>query len=100
MDEDNSAEQRPAKPRATAPSRNDSVTAGPALAAAACPVNTKMPAPMIAPIPRATRSSADNERLGRRTPSSPRAASMVSSSVDFFAHKFVKGGNPLNQRLI
>src|ERR1700761_8828493 len=53
-----------------------------------------MPAPMIAPTPSATRLSADSERLGNRAPSCPSAASLVSSSVDFFAHRLVKGGNP------
>ena len=42
---------------------NDKVIAGPALAAAACPVRTKMPAPMMAPMPSATRLAADKVRL-------------------------------------
>src|SRR5437763_6621389 len=42
---------------------NDSTTAGPALAAAARPVSTKMPVPMMAPMPSSTRSVAVNVRL-------------------------------------
>jgi hypothetical protein len=38
----------------------DRVTAGPALSAAAIPVNENNPAPIIAPTPRATRDRADN----------------------------------------
>jgi len=39
------------------------VTAGPALVAAATPVNTKTPAPMIAPIPRRIKSNEPNTLL-------------------------------------
>ena len=38
----------------------DNVTAGPALSAAAIPVNENNPAPMIAPTPSATNERADN----------------------------------------
>src|ERR1017187_6352881 len=42
---------------------NDSTIAGPALVAATCPVSTKMPAPMMAPMPRNTRLVAVSARL-------------------------------------
>src|SRR5688572_24983363 len=41
----------------------DSTTAGPACAAAAWPVSTKMPVPMMAPIPRSVRSTGPSTRL-------------------------------------
>jgi hypothetical protein len=41
----------------------DNVMAGPACAAAALPVSTKMPAPIMAPMPSATKLSADKERV-------------------------------------
>src|SRR5262249_54868836 len=60
---------------------NDRATAGPALAAAARPVRTKMPVPMMAPIPSMTRSSAVSERLSP----CPCSASARSSSTDLVA---------------
>ena len=54
--------------------------AGPALAAAACPVSTKMPAPMMAPMPSATRLSADKVRLSG-TPSCVVSACTSGSSA-------------------
>ena len=45
------------------PTMNESATAGPALAAAARPVSTKMPVPMIAPMPSMTRSRAVSARF-------------------------------------
>src|SRR5262249_54525818 len=44
------------------PRTNDTMIAGPALAAAAWPVSTKMPAPMMAPIPSVTRLMAGRQR--------------------------------------
>ena len=41
----------------------DNGTAGPACSAAACPVSTKIPAPMIAPMPRAVRFSGPRVRF-------------------------------------
>ena len=43
--------------------------AGPALSAAATPVNTKMPVPMMAPTPRAVRPTGPSTRLRRFSPS-------------------------------
>ena len=54
--------------------------AGPALAAAACPVRTKMPAPIMAPMPSATRLSADKVRLSG-TPSCVVSACTSGSSA-------------------
>jgi hypothetical protein len=63
------------------------VIAGPALAAAACPVSTKMPAPIMAPTPSETRLTALSVRLSG-TPSwvvkawtsgSPASASRAAS---------------------
>ena len=42
---------------------NDSITPGPAKFAAALPVMTKMPAPMMQPIPSRTRFTAPSERF-------------------------------------
>ena len=79
---------RPAKAQAKAPSTNDKVIAGPAFTAAACPVSTKMPAPMIAPMPSETRLTAERVRLSG-TPSwvvsactSGSAASASSAAID------------------
>src|SRR5262249_8362064 len=44
------------------PRTNDTMIAGPALAAAAWPVSTKMPAPMMAAIPSVTRLMAERQR--------------------------------------
>src|SRR5262245_44865846 len=61
---------------------NDSTTAGPALAAAARPVSTKIPVPMIAPMPSSTRSVAVSVRLRPCTTS----ASARRSSTDWVAN--------------
>src|SRR5882757_5693716 len=61
---------------------NDSTTAGPACAAAARPVSTKMPVPMMAPMPSSTRSVAVSVRLRPCDPS----ASICRSSTDFVAN--------------
>ena len=45
----------PAKAQPMAAITKESTTAGPALSAAAIPVNENSPAPMMAPMPRATR---------------------------------------------
>lgn len=58
---------------------NDSVIAGPASSAAAWPVSTKMPAPMMTPIPSTTTSSAERSFLSF-DPSTWEVA-MVSSTV-------------------
>src|ERR1700742_828078 len=99
MVEDSSTQHSPANRQPTAPIAKDSVTAGPALAAAAWPVRTKMPAPMVPPIPKPTRLSADNARLGACTslPSSPSAASCFNRAVDFLAQKLANG-YPLENR--
>ena len=60
---------------------NDNATAGPALRAAAVPVRTKMPVPMMAPIPSMTRSSPVRERFSPFSLS----ASAQSSWIDFVA---------------
>src|SRR5436190_4854796 len=57
----------------------DSTSAGPAFCDAAVPVSTKMPVPMIDPMPSAVRFSGPSERLRR-----PRSASARSASSDFF----------------
>src|SRR5436309_3555225 len=44
-------------------STNESTTAGPAFCAATVPVSTKMPVPMIAPMPSAVRFTAPSTRL-------------------------------------
>src|SRR5262249_24225034 len=59
--------------------------AGPAYCAAADPVKTKMPAPMIAPIPKVTRLIGPSARFRLCSPDSP--ASFVSTSSDFVANK-------------
>src|SRR5579863_404467 len=53
----NSAYASAAKPHATEAMMNDTISAGPACTAPV-PVSTKMPVPMIAPMPRKVRSSA------------------------------------------
>src|ERR1700722_16307000 len=54
-------------------------TPGPAYRAAAGPVSTKIPVPIIAPIPSATRFKAPNERFNVCSPCSP--ASSVSIDI-------------------
>src|SRR5678816_1726027 len=59
--------------------------AGPAYCAAAVPVRTKMPAPMIAPMPRRVRLRAPSDRLRECSPSSD--ASLWRNSTLFLDHK-------------
>ena len=65
---------------------NDNVTAGPAWAPAAAAVLTNKPAPMIAPIPRATRLPAVRVLL---RPVSEDACSNKTVS-DFFRNKLIQ----------
>src|SRR5687768_6978596 len=58
---------------------------GPAYWAAACPVSTKMPAPMIAPIPRRTRLLAVRVRLSVGPPLP--SVSDISCVILFFDHR-------------
>src|SRR3954466_13913305 len=60
--------------------------AGPPNCAAAAPVSTKMPAPMIAPIPSVTRLVAPSARLRLCSPASD--ASTISASSGFVAKRF------------
>src|SRR3954471_23869559 len=61
---------------------NASVTDGPARSAMALAVRTKRPAPMIAPMPRAT--SAKEPRVRLSPPAdSPALASAINWSIDF-----------------
>src|SRR5687768_9189872 len=60
-------------------STNDSDTAGPALVAAAIPVSTKMPVPMMTPIPNTVRSQADRSFLSWCSDSS---VSLIDCSID------------------
>src|SRR5262245_48233837 len=64
------------------PRVNDKTTAGPAYFAAATPVSTKMPAPMIAPTPRVVRLKAES---ARRRPASCSVASACSCAIVFLA---------------
>src|SRR5207244_457194 len=57
--------------------------AGPACSAAASPVSTKMPVPMIAPMPRVTRLTGPSTRLSEWSPVC--AASAVNCSIDLVA---------------
>src|SRR6266403_6342891 len=59
--------------------------AGPAYRAAADPVSTKIPAPMMAPIPSVTRLIGPNARLRLCSPVS--AASLIKLSSGFVANK-------------
>src|SRR5579863_6073926 len=59
--------------------------AGPAYSEAAEPVSTKMPAPIIAPIPNVTRFTGPSARLRLCSPVSE--ASFISVSSDFVANK-------------
>ena len=61
----------------------ESTMAGPAWAAAAWPVRTKMPVPMIAPIPSAVRSIGPSTRLSCASP----PARDFSSSMDLVAKR-------------
>jgi hypothetical protein len=58
---------------------NDSEIAGPALVAAAMPVSTKIPVPMITPMPKTVRSQADSSFLSRCSGSS---VSWIDCSID------------------
>ena len=58
---------------------------GPAWLAAAVPVSTKMPVPMIAPIPSSVRSIAVSVR---RSDFPPCSASPTSCSIDFVLRRF------------
>jgi hypothetical protein len=57
--------------------------AGPALAAAACPVRTKMPVPMMAPTPSMINCAGPRTRL--RTASPSPVCSRVMASIDLVA---------------
>src|SRR5580692_3486635 len=72
----------PANTHPIAPTRNERVTAGPAASADAAAVRTKRPAPMIAPIPSATRPRTVKERLSRLS-----LACCKSVASDFFLVK-------------
>src|SRR5215475_9560008 len=63
-----------------------SAIAGPACSAAACPVNTKMPAPITAPTPSVTRLTGPSDRLSVCSPSS--LASSLSAEIGLTANKF------------
>jgi hypothetical protein len=58
----------------------DSATAGPALVAAAMPVSTKIPVPMITPMPKTVRSQAERSFLSWCSDSS---VSLIDSWIDF-----------------
>ena len=60
--------------------------AGPPAAAAASPVNTKIPAPIIAPIPSDTRFTAESERLSVCSPVSD--ASFLRSEIGLRPNRF------------
>src|SRR5579863_4392738 len=62
----------------------DSMMAGPAYSAAADPVSTKIPAPMIAPIPSDTRLTGPNARFSPCSPVSE--ASFNKASMGFVAN--------------
>src|SRR5437870_12008646 len=63
-------------------------TAGPAYCAAAWPVSTKMPAPMMAPMPRVIRLSGVSARFSWCSPASLASARRVA--MDFVAHKLMR----------
>jgi len=66
---------------------NDMVTAGPAACPAAAAVLTNKPAPIMAPIPRATRLPAPRVRF---KPDSPVLACASIADRDFFANKLIQ----------
>src|SRR5436190_278127 len=68
--------------------------AGPACCAAASPVSTKMPVPMMAPMPSVTRLIGPRTRLSECSPLT--AASAFSCSIDFVAKIDMK--NPQHER--
>ena len=61
----------------------ESTIAGPACSAAASPVNTKIPVPMMAPMPSVTRLRGPRTRFSECSPVA--AASAFSCSIDFVA---------------
>src|SRR5271157_2902502 len=69
----------------TPASTYDNMMAGPAYREAADPVSTKMPAPMMAPIPRVIKLTGPSARFRLCSPVSP--ASCISVSIDFVANR-------------
>src|SRR5580765_1664068 len=69
---------------------NDSISAGPVLSCAATPVRTKMPVPMMAPIPIAVRETGPSTRRRRCSP----AISSRSSLSGFFANSWLAMRSP------
>lgn len=63
---------------------SESITAGPALSAAAIPVKEKSPAPIIAPTPRAIRPELVNVLFKEPYPLC--SASATSLGIDFLYH--------------
>src|SRR5882762_1790161 len=63
-------------------------TAGPACSAAAWPVSTKIPAPMMAPMPSVIRLSGVSARFSWCSPAS--LASARSVAIDLVAHKLMR----------
>src|SRR5918995_3197228 len=63
----------------------ETMMAGPAWFAAAVPVSTKIPVPMIAPMPKSVRSHADRLRLSDLPPCS---TSPTSCSIDLVLNRF------------
>src|SRR5438270_1407083 len=63
-------------------------TAGPACSAAAWPVSTKMPAPMMAPMPSVIRFRGPSARLSWCSPAE--SASARNVEMDLVAHKFMR----------
>src|SRR6476469_3281060 len=76
------------------PSTKERAIAGPALVAAAWPVSTKIPAPMMQPIPREIRLHAESVRFKGTPPwvtkawASVSSASALSTAIDFLAKIF------------
>ena len=71
------------------PSTNESEIAGPAFSAAACPVSTKKPAPITAPMPSMTRLVAVSVRF--RPCSWLSAASALRPAMDLRTHRLAIG---------
>src|SRR5208337_288712 len=69
----------------TPASTYDNMMAGPAYREAADPVSTKMPAPIMAPIPNVIKLTGPRARFRLCSPVSP--ASFISVSIDFVANK-------------
>src|SRR4051794_27410359 len=72
---------------------NERAMAGPAFSAAAVPVSTKNPAPMIAPMPRVTRFIAVSVRFSPPC-SSLASASALSASIDLRTHMLAIRSGP------